>query len=234
MAYAVTNLVRQVRLPRTIPCRPTAKHCLYSLADRVGPNGKAAWPSLATMAAEADVDDERTIAARLKSLAAHNLIYEIAPPRQRRPRTWGLNLEVLEALAQGLSRSDPQPDAPLNAPLAPPEVQLCFPEDQFFGLDPQPIAPDPVLLDPVLLDPARARGDYGGDLAGARAVIRELIARVGRRTWAEMVALAERACRDRGVDLGAPQDHVIARAYVLEHLASRFVRVAPRREVVNS
>lgn len=239
MSYSVTALVRQARLPKTIRCRPTAKLCLLALADRADDNGRGAWPSLATIAAESDVDDVRTIAARLKALADHQLIYQIEPPRQRKPRKWGLNLEAIEALAHRLplieASPDPQPVAPLNEPPPPPEVQIELPGVQFSSLDPQVHAPDPVLLDPVHLIPRASDATSGGDVPAARAVIRQILATTpGQPAWADMLELAERACLDAGVDIGQPTDHVLARAYVLEHTRAKLFPRSAERRIVNS
>ena len=235
MAYAVTALVRRARLPKAMRCRPLAKLCLLSLADRCDEHGHGAWPSLATIAAEAEVEDTRTITARLNALAAAGLIVELEPPRQRRPRVWGLNLAALDQLASRLPLIDTPPevqtDAPLDDPAPPPEVQIPLPGVQVFGLGVQPVAPDPVLLDPVRLIP-RANAV---ELGPARAVIRELLASDDRPTgWDAITALAERECRSRGVDLGQPGDHVIAKAYVLEHIRAKLQKAEPPRLVPSS
>lgn len=205
-------------------CRPLAKLVLLALADRCDEDGRGAWPALATIAAEAEVDDVRTVSARLRALAAAGLIVEQAPPRQRRPRTWALNLDALDRLARPLSESDPQPVAPLDpvenllkesqgCNSAPPGVQKS-------ALDPQPVAPDPVLLDPVHLN-------------RAREVVRELVAKTSDRSaWMSVLDQAGQICRERGIPLGRPDEHVLERAYLIEHMRLKLARVndpSPRR-----
>lgn len=225
MAYSVTALVRRARLPRSLgSSRPTAKLCLLALADRCDENGLGAWPSLATIAKETEVDDTRTIAARLRSLEKLGLIYEQEPPRQRKPRTWALNLAAIDALAQRLPLiDDPRPSTPCtpDEPPAPPEVQLELLGPQDFRPDPQAAAPDPVPLDPVNLNPSK-HGNKG-DMASARVVVAEVLTGLSERpAWTEVLARAEALCRDRGVDLGDPDEHVLARACVLEQFQARF------------
>lgn len=246
MAYSVTALVRRCRLPATMRCRPLAKLVLLSLADRCDDDGRGAWPSLATIAAESEVEGGRTIATRLRDLAAVGLIVEQAPPRQHKPRTWALNLDALDRLAQPLTDLDPQPDAPLTppaersdpqpvAPLAPTadrsDLQIEAPDLQFRTSDLQPVAPDPVLLDPVHLNNRAREPKTAVELAGAREVLRELVAQSpDRSAWTAVLEQAGRECQARGIDLGHPDDHVLERAYVIEHMRLTLARVpSPRR-----
>jgi DNA-binding transcriptional regulator YhcF (GntR family) len=69
-----------------MPRRPEAKGILLALADRADEAGGNAWPSVATMAAEAEVS-VRTAQKVLAELASAGLIEEQARPTQHRPRT---------------------------------------------------------------------------------------------------------------------------------------------------
>lgn len=232
MAYSVTALVRRCRLPATMRCRPLAKLVLLTLADRCDDDGRDAWPSLATIAAESEVADGRTITARLRDLAALGLIVEQAPPRQRKPRTWAINLAALDRLARPLSDSDPQPAAPLEpVENSAPTAQGCISRPQGYksaapGV--QPVAPDPVLLDPVHLNNRAREPKTAVELVGAREVLRELVAQSpDRSAWTAVLEQAGRECQARGIDLGHPDDHVLERAYVIEHMRLKLARVGP-------
>lgn len=257
MAYTVTALVRRARLPKTIRHRPLAKLCLYALADRCDDSGSGAWPSLATIAAESEVDDVRTVRAHLRALNQHGLIFEQAPPRRHRPRTWSLNLDAIMALdpveQRLLFSLEAQPVAPLTSSTdlageqsRGPEEQLSLLGGQFEQLDRHAVAPDPVLRSGSLNDHLNVRvfdqiqkskKDYGGDLAGARAVIRPLLT-AGINQVDELLETAHRECVARGIDLGAADDHVVARAVLLERLSFKFARAAlpistPKKSVVS-
>ncbi len=98
VSYEVTALVRAACLPETMKRRPEAKGVLFALADKCVDTGMDAWPSVATIAAEVELGP-RTVHKVLKSLQSCGLIAEQAPPRQHRPRTWRLNLDLLRALS---------------------------------------------------------------------------------------------------------------------------------------
>jgi hypothetical protein len=120
MSFQVTQLVRAARLPRTMKRRPEAKGVLLALADRANDDGVNAWPSEATIAAEAEIG-VRTARLCLTSLRDLGLIGEQEPPAQHRPRTWYLDLDAITRLsdrhdhAELTSNPDRQHVAGLNA-----------------------------------------------------------------------------------------------------------------------
>jgi hypothetical protein len=101
-------MVRAARLPRTMRRRAEAKAVLLALADRCDDDGFNAWPAVATIAVEAELSP-RTTDKRLAALRDADIIVEQIPPRQHRPRTWRIDLDVLEGLAAA-----PQEAAGLN------------------------------------------------------------------------------------------------------------------------
>jgi hypothetical protein len=98
MSYRVTALVRAARLPKAMKHRPEVKAVLLALANRCDDAGKNAWPSVATIASETELSS-RTAQKRLSALRDSGIIRQQEPPRQHRPRTWRLDLGVLEELA---------------------------------------------------------------------------------------------------------------------------------------
>lgn len=102
MSYAVTALVRAMRLPATVRrrCRTGVKAVLLALADRCDDHGTYAFPSVATIAAEAEIG-LRTVDRHLELLVELGLISEEAPARQHRPRIWQLHLDAIRALVPG-------------------------------------------------------------------------------------------------------------------------------------
>jgi hypothetical protein len=111
----VQQLVRDARLPRSVKRRPAVKGVLLALADKCHDDGTNAWPSEATIAAEAEVS-VKTARACLTTLRDLKLIVEEARPRQHKPRVWRLNLRAIRALegkadrqhAAGLTSTDRQ------------------------------------------------------------------------------------------------------------------------------
>src|SRR5262245_45847270 len=95
-----------MRLPRSMKRRPAVKGALLALADRCDDDGFGAWPSVATIAGEAECSP-RIIDACLCALRDAGFIAEQAPPRQHQPRTWRLCLDVIWA-------ADPQHAATLS------------------------------------------------------------------------------------------------------------------------
>jgi hypothetical protein len=68
------------------------------LAYAAQEDGRDAWPSIATLGRCAEIS-EHVVVDCLRQLREIGLIAEQAPPRQRRPRTWQLNVAALERLA---------------------------------------------------------------------------------------------------------------------------------------
>lgn len=99
MSFHVTKLVRNARLPKTMRQRVAVKAVLLALADRSEHDGRDAFPSRATMAAEAEVS-ARSVDKYLAVLKADGFIAEQAPPTQHRPRTWQIDLSKLAELAE--------------------------------------------------------------------------------------------------------------------------------------
>ena len=77
--------------------RHRAKLALISLANRANEDGRDAWPSVETIARET-MTSRKTVEKLLKALRVAGLIHEQAPPRQRRPRTYALDMDALIAL----------------------------------------------------------------------------------------------------------------------------------------
>src|SRR5690349_3990867 len=98
MALDVTKLVRRARLPATIRNRPVAKLVLLTLADHCNPDGRNAYPSLRTIAAQSEIESTKTARTHLQRLQGIGLIREQKPPGQHRPRVWQLNLTAIRAL----------------------------------------------------------------------------------------------------------------------------------------
>jgi hypothetical protein len=95
VSYKVTKIVSRARLPRSLRCsRPVAKLVLLALADKADDDGRNAWPSVATIAEDAEVST-KTASKMLAALVSANLITEQRPPTQHRPRTYELNLKGL-------------------------------------------------------------------------------------------------------------------------------------------
>jgi len=92
--------------------RPLCKSALHALADRCDHDGRNAWPSVKTIGAEIECG-EKTVARCLETLRQAGIIFEQEPPKQRRPRTWGINLAALFAL---MPTPDPHTSADLNIP----------------------------------------------------------------------------------------------------------------------
>jgi Helix-turn-helix domain len=152
VSYRMTAMVRACRFPRRLRRRCPLKAVLLALADRADDEGNGAWPSVRTIAAETELR-VRTVEGLLMGLASMGVIFEQAPPRQHRPRTWGLRLEAIAALsvdtqrAAGLEPSASNADAQRLAGLAPGPVPVeGTPDPQVSTSDPQTSAPDPVLL----------------------------------------------------------------------------------------
>lgn len=173
-------MVRAARLQKTMKRRPEAKGVLLALADRCDDDGRNAWPSVETIAAEAEIG-KRTADACLVALRDHGIIAEQARPRQHQPRTWRLNLDVVATLADAqhtatLNESSdthdpatlPSPDAQHTATLQQGERRDWTNSDtqnqasdtqgrelgsQKRALDTQTVATDPVLLNCPLNDP---------------------------------------------------------------------------------
>jgi hypothetical protein len=172
LSYAVTAIVRAARLSRVEPPlqhRPELKAILLGLADRCHDDGGSAWPSVATLANEAEVSP-RTAQKLLAVLVASGLIHEERRATQHRPRTYRLDLLKLVGLA------DPQHVAPLEmkpatqhvAPLNGASKHLAkhlakhprpaesAPDPQKSSPGPQHVAPDPVLMNRPLNGHTRA------------------------------------------------------------------------------
>jgi hypothetical protein len=179
MSYHVTAIVRRARLPKTMRQRPEVKAVALALADRAYDDGGNAWPSVATIAAEAEIST-RTCDKCLKTLLDAGLILEQAPPGQWRPRTYRLDLDawtMLDPKWQAAQfAADTQPAATLNrsasqsvAGLNPSDThtvaglsKVDSSDPQLSQSDPQPSQSDPQLLrsdpqwvahDPVLNSP---------------------------------------------------------------------------------
>ena len=103
MALDVSMLCRACRLPKDMFNRPVAKHVLDSLANYCQCNGDGvftAFPSVTTMAQEAEVGSKRTIDSHLQALQRRGLISEYAAPKQHRPREWRLHLDKIAMLVE--------------------------------------------------------------------------------------------------------------------------------------
>ena len=138
--------------------RPEAKGVLLALADRCDDDGRNSWPSVATIAAEAEVGT-RIVDACLGTLRSHGLIVEQQPPRQHRPRTWRINIDVLAALAEAQHLATLNKDRPAAScdpeqaahSASDPQISTSDPQErgsdpQIQNSDPQHVADDPVLL----------------------------------------------------------------------------------------
>ena len=167
VSYEVTALVSAACLPETMKRRPEAKGVLFALADKCVDTGMDAWPSVATIAAEVELGP-RTVHKVLKSLQSCGLIAEQAPPRQHRPRTWRLNLDLLRALSgkqqsAALRTPDLQRVAHLptvsevhsDAQDRAPGPHISDPDAQNRTSGPQHVADDPVLLNRPLNGPLK-------------------------------------------------------------------------------
>lgn len=135
MSHKVTELVRSRLLPAHLSRqkRQVLKSVLLTLADRCDDLGENAFPSVATMAAAAEVSSKRTVDAALQGLEALNLISKQAPPSQHRPRTWRLHLPAIAALQgwKDLARRNHPESQPIVATLTnKPESQMSSPESQ--------------------------------------------------------------------------------------------------------
>jgi hypothetical protein len=182
MAYAVTKLVRDARLPATIGNRPVAKLVLLALADRCDRYGRHAWPALATICGEAEIESPKTARVHLQALRDHGLIHEQTPPSQHRPRVWQLDLDAIRALnpeGQSVTPLDTRAAAPEGQSSAP-EGQSDSPGGQSSASEGQLVTPDPVLLNGPLNGPLNGvffhdqdqrhqlpRRDFGGDFPRA-------------------------------------------------------------------
>ena len=134
MSRYVSDLARKVRLPFR-KRRTAAKAVLLSLADDCRDDGSCAFPSMTTIGLEAAICI-KTGDQCLVDLQQVGLICEQAPPAQRRPRTWRINVERMRELVdpQDLQRVDdawPGPSARYTgADLAPIQFGKVEPLDR--------------------------------------------------------------------------------------------------------
>lgn len=216
MAYAVTRLVRQARLPATIRHRAITKAILLVLADRCNRDGRDAWPSLDTICGETEIKSRITARGHLQSLCDHGLIHEQQPPSQHRPRVWQLDLDAIRRLipeGQAAIRLNP---ADSEGQLDDPDGQLSSPEGQFTAPDGQRLIPDPVLMNGPLNGPLNfrtlaptpsfthtAKEPNGGNFFVIRKIAIEVLEDAdGALTGFDFVERVKQKCADLQIDYG--------------------------------
>src|SRR5262245_58473944 len=137
MARRVSDPVATAILPSTMRQRGVAKAVLRVLADKADNLGENAFPSVATIATESHFC-ERVVQRALIVLERASVIAEQAPARQHRPRTWRINVRLLEAIRgtpESPLNSRGVPESPLNSrgapesPLSRSEVHQSHPSD---------------------------------------------------------------------------------------------------------
>ena len=126
MSFKVTALVETVRLPKTLERRPVAKLVLLALAKRCDDDGDRAWPSLQTIAEDAEVS-RHTARRTLADLRALGLIHVSRRASRHRPTAWRLDLPALI----NLSNPDPWVQSAIKEefPDVPAVVRLKRPSD---------------------------------------------------------------------------------------------------------
>jgi len=100
MSRAVTDLVREMRMPDTMTRqrRRSGKLVLQELADRCDIDGRNAFPSRHTIARRSEMS-ARNVEYVLDQLEVEGLIKLQAPAKRHRPTTYQLNLERIRELA---------------------------------------------------------------------------------------------------------------------------------------